>query len=89
MLQAVAKVRQLKPDVLLDINMPEMNGIRTAYEILRVSRSTKNAFLSAPGTTKAARMWADGFVAKSATGIELIPALCRAAGIDQQAERIT
>jgi len=56
--EAVAKVRQLKPDiVLLDINGPDMNGIRTAFEILRVSRSTKIVFLSAhdtPGTMNAA-----------------------------------
>lgn len=82
--EAVAKVRELKPDiVLLDINMPDMNGIRTAYEILRVSRSTKIVFLSVhdtPGTMKAARVWADGFVAKSAAGTELIPTLCPVAG---------
>jgi len=86
--EAVAKVRELRPDiVLLDINMPDMNGIRTAYEILRVSRSTKIVFLSVhdtPGTMKAARVWADGFVAKSAAGIELIPTLCRVAGIDKR-----
>ena len=85
--EAVAKVREFKPDILLlGINMPNMNGIRTAYEILRVSRSTKIVFLSVhdtPGTMKAARVWADGFVAKSAAGIELIPTLCRVAGIDK------
>jgi pilus assembly protein CpaE len=86
--EAVAKVRELKPDIiLLDINMPDMNGIRTAYEILRVSRSTKIVFLSvhdAPGSMKAARVWADGSVAKSAAGIELIPTLCRVAGIGKR-----
>jgi DNA-binding NarL/FixJ family response regulator len=91
--EAVAKVRELQPDiVLLDINMPDMNGIRTAYEILRVSRRTKIVFVSVhdtPGTMKAARLWADGFVAKSAAGIELIPTLCRVAGIDQQLDRKT
>ena len=86
--EAVAKVRELRPDiVLLDINMPDMNGIRTANEILRVSPGTKIVFLSVhdtPGTMKAARVWADGFVAKSAAGIELIPTLCRVAGIDKR-----
>jgi DNA-binding NarL/FixJ family response regulator len=82
--EAAAKVRELKPDiVLLDINMPDMNGIRTANEILRASRRTKIVFLSVhdtPATMKAACMWADGFGAKSAAGIELIPTLCRVAG---------
>ena len=82
--EAVAKVRELKPDiVLLDINMPDMNGIRTANEILRASRSTKIVFWSVhdtPGTRKAACIWADGFGAESAAGIELIPTLCRVGG---------
>lgn len=82
--EAVAKVRELEPDiVLLDINMPDMNGIKAAYEIVRVSPRTKIVFLSVhdtPGTMKAACMWADGFGAKSAAGIELIPTLCRVAG---------
>ena len=86
--ETVAKVRELKPDVvLLDINLPDMNGIRTAYEILRVSRTTKIVFLSVhdtPATVKVARICADGFVAKSAAGIELIPTLCRVAGIDSR-----
>src|SRR6202049_126261 len=34
--QAIEKVKRLKPDlVLLDINMPEMNGVQAAYEIRR------------------------------------------------------
>jgi len=82
--EVVAKVRALKHDIaLLAINMPDMNGIRTANEILRASRSTKIVFLSVhdtPGTMKAACMWADGFGAKSAAGIELISTLCRVAG---------
>jgi DNA-binding NarL/FixJ family response regulator len=71
--EAVAKLRELTPDiVLLGINMPDTNSIRTAYEILRVSRRSKVVFLSlhdTPGTMKAARMWADGFVTKSAAGL--------------------
>ena len=60
-----------------------MNGTRTANEILRASRSTKIVFLSVHdtrGTMKAACMWADGFGAKSAAGIELIPTLCSVGG---------
>jgi DNA-binding NarL/FixJ family response regulator len=80
---AIRKVRELKPDVvLLDINMPGMNGIQTAAKIQRVSRLTKIVFLSVhniPGTRNAAQMWGHGFVAKSAAGTELIPTLIRVA----------
>ena len=80
---AVKKVRELKPDiVLLDINMPGMNGIQTAAKIQRISRRTKIVFLTIhniPGTRNAALTWAHGFVAKSAAGTELIPKLIRVA----------
>ncbi len=86
--EAIQKVRELKPDVvLLDINMPGMNGIRAAAEIARVSRKTRIIFLSihnTPGTLHATRMWAHGFVAKSAAGTELIPAINRVAADDGQ-----
>jgi len=79
--EAVRKARELRPDiVLLDINMPGMNGLRTAAEILRVSPTTRIVFLTVhntPGTRNAAQMWAHGFVAKSAAGTELIPTLNR------------
>lgn len=77
--EAVEKARQLKPDiVLLDINMPGMNGIQTASEILAALRKTKIVFLTVhnnPGTVNATRMWSHGFVAKSAIGTALIPTL--------------
>jgi DNA-binding NarL/FixJ family response regulator len=81
--EAIRKVRELKPDVvLLDINMPGMNGIQSAATILRVARHTKIIFLSVhnvPGTRNAAQMWGHGFVAKSAAGTELIPTLIHVA----------
>src|ERR1700739_1340106 len=44
---AIKKVKELKPDiVLLDINMPGMNGIQTAAKIQLVSRRTKIVFLT-------------------------------------------
>lgn len=82
---AIREVRELKPDiVLLDINMPGINGIRTAAEILRVSRRVKIVFLTVhntPGTRNATRMWSQGFVSKSAVATELIPTLSRVAGM--------
>ena len=45
--EAIEKVIELKPDiVLLDINMPVMNGIQTAYEIRRIAPSTKIVFFT-------------------------------------------
>lgn len=79
--EAIEKVIELKPDIiLLDINMPELNGVKAAYEIRRVSPTTKIVFLTihnTPGTKQFTKMWSHGFVAKSAAGTELIPLLDR------------
>jgi DNA-binding NarL/FixJ family response regulator len=79
--EALLKVRKLKPDiVLLDINMPVMNGIQAAYEIRRIAPSTKVIFLTihdAPETAAVMRLLADEFVPKSAVGIKLIPMVKR------------
>ena len=79
--EAVAKVRKLGPDiVLLDINMPVMNGIQAAYEIRQIAPSTRVIFFTihdAPETAAALRLLADGFIPKSAAGTELIPAVKR------------
>lgn len=80
--EAIDKVIELKPDiVLLDINMPGMNGVRTASRIRKAHR-TKIVFLTIhklPGTVLATRQWSDGFVSKSAAATELIPTLIRVA----------
>ena len=79
--QAVEKVKELRPDVvLLDIDMPVMDGIQAAYEIRRVAPSTKILFLTIhknEAVSSARVLGADGFVTKSAAGTELIPALKR------------
>jgi len=79
--EAIEKVMELKPDIiLLDINMPELNGVKAAYEIRRVSPATKIVFLTihnTPGAKQITKMWSHGFVAKSAAGTELIPTLDR------------
>ena len=49
--EAVEKVKTLNPDlVLLDINMPMMNGIQAAFEIRRISPGTKILFLTVVGS---------------------------------------
>jgi DNA-binding NarL/FixJ family response regulator len=79
--EAIERVKELKPDIiLLDINMPELNGVKAAYEIRRVSPATKIVFLTihnTPATKQITKMWSHGFVAKSAAGTELIPTLDR------------
>ena len=83
--EAIAKVMELKPDiVLLDINMPVMNGIAAAQEIRRIAPSTKIVFLTihdGPVFKAGMKLWGHGFVPKSAAGTDLIPTLQRVAGI--------
>jgi DNA-binding NarL/FixJ family response regulator len=80
--EAVEKVKELNPDlVLLDINMPVMNGVQAAYEIRRISPSTKIIFFTihdSPEALAAGRtVGVDAFVPKAAAGTQLIPAVKR------------
>ena len=88
--EAIEQVIELKPDViLLDINMPELNGVKAAYEIRRISPATKIVFLTihdTPAVKLGTRMWSHGFVSKSAAGTELIPTLNRVMGISSEAQ---
>jgi DNA-binding NarL/FixJ family response regulator len=83
--EAIDKVIELKPDiVLLDINMPVMDGVTAAHEIRRISPATKIVFLTihdAPANVERTRLWAHGFVPKAAAGTELIPTLNRLARV--------
>jgi CheY-like chemotaxis protein len=81
--EAIERVKELQPDlVLLDINMPKMNGIQAAFEIRQLLPATKILFLSvhecSPEALAAIRvLGVEGFVAKSDAGTELIRALRR------------
>jgi len=80
--QAVEKVKELNPDlVLLDINMPVMNGVQAAYEIRRIAPSTKIIFFTihdSPESMAASRaIGVDAFVPKAAAGTDLIPTVQR------------
>jgi CheY-like chemotaxis protein len=79
--QAVEKVKELRPEVvLLDIEMPVMNGIQAAHEIRRIAPSTKILFFTIhkeEAVSGARLMGAEGYIIKSAAGTELIPALKR------------
>ena len=80
---AVERVKELRPNlVLLDINMPRMNGIQAAFEIRQLSPATKILFLSVHQCSAAAMaairvLGVAGFIDKSEAGKELVPALRR------------
>lgn len=82
-LAAVERVKELHPNlVLLDINMPKMNGIQAAFEIRQLSPATKILFLSVHESSAAAMaairvLGVAGFVPKSEAGKELVPTLKR------------
>jgi YesN/AraC family two-component response regulator len=76
-LDAVAKTSELKPDlVLLDIQMPEMNGFVAAQRITKVHPNTKILFLSVYASfellQEALRLGA-GLVAKPDAARDLLP----------------
>lgn len=77
--EAIKKVRELRPGiVLLDINMPEMNGVEAACKMRRISPATKIVFLTihdTPGLVRHFRTWSDGLVSKSEAQKRLIPTL--------------
>lgn len=85
---AVARVCRLRPDVvLLDIAMPELNGIEAARRIGARSPATKVVILSMYGTSEhfhqAIRAGAVGFIVKESAGVEVIQAI-RAAHAGQR-----
>jgi DNA-binding NtrC family response regulator len=66
----------------MDIVMPEISGIETAYEIRRQAPETKVILISSYYTSQAAahlaRLFGDGkFIEKSETGKRLIPTINR------------
>lgn len=68
--QAIEKVHELHPDlVILDLTMPEMNGLEAARQIRQISPATKIVIFSmheSPQVRKEARdAGADAFVSKS------------------------
>jgi len=79
-LEAIKKAEELQPDViLLDINLPKLNGIAAARQIRTRVPNAKILFLSedaSPGTVEEAlRAGASGYVVKSDAGKELLGAV--------------
>ncbi len=78
--QAVREAKRIKPEVLIiDIAMPELNGIEAARQIMEACPSVKVIILSMHYSTEyiyqALLAGARGFVLKEAAGKELIQAI--------------
>ncbi|MER5443267.1 response regulator transcription factor [Streptomyces sp. NPDC002790] len=74
--EAIAKVRELHPDVvLMDIRMPELNGIEATREIVAADEGTKVLVLTTfdldEYVYQALRAGASGFLLKDASAREL------------------
>lgn len=76
-LEAVQKARDLQPDVILmDINLPELNGIQAAEQIRQLVPKTKILFLTGQADAEtvrdAFRAGGDGYILKWDASEELI-----------------
>ncbi len=78
--EAVSRVARLRPDVVvIDVAMPELNGIEAAREIGEVCPSTQIIILSMHSTTehifRALQAGACGYLLKESAGIEVVNAV--------------
>ena len=79
-LTAIQKAQELQAEmILLDINLPKLNGFEVARRIREHSPQLKIIFFSADcafhTAQEAFRMGAYGYIVKSDAGTELVPAL--------------
>src|SRR5499427_10468578 len=79
-LQAVAQAERLQPDlILLDIELPTLNGIEAARRIRKLSPASKILFLTQNHcwdiAEEALRSGGHGYVIKSKAARELLPAV--------------
>jgi DNA-binding NarL/FixJ family response regulator len=78
--EAVRRAEELKPDlILLDIELPELNGLQAAREIRKVAPESKIIFVSQESSPDVVQetlsLGAQGYVAKARAGIDLLPAV--------------
>jgi DNA-binding NarL/FixJ family response regulator len=79
---AIRQVPVLKPDlVLMDLTMPDMNGLEATRHIKSSGEMPRVIILTLHDNPEyraaAAAVQADGFVAKSDLGEQLMPMICR------------
>ncbi len=91
-LEAVRKSAELQPDlIVLDIGMPELNGIDAARQIRKISPRSKILFLSenhCPDVVREAfRVGAAGYVVKSEAACDLLVAVEAVIGNQQFVNR--
>jgi DNA-binding NarL/FixJ family response regulator len=82
-LEAIEKAGQLQPDlILLDINLPKMNGFEVAKQVRRLAPAARVLFLSQESSPdivrKALSLGVDGYVQKLSAGSDLLPAIAAA-----------
>lgn len=82
--ELIAAAEQLKPDVIvMDISMPQLNGIGAARKLQKMADAPKIVFLTMHAdptfATEAFRAGAVGYVLKSSPGSEIVTAIQEAA----------
>lgn len=79
-LEAVRKAHELKPEIiLLDIGLPNLNGLEAAHRIAQSTSNTKIVFLTAQNDSDFVKQafvnGASGYVLKADAKIELLAAI--------------
>ncbi len=77
---AVFSVRELQPDiVIMDINMPELNGLEATQQIMDTSTATRVIILSMYAHNdlifRALKSGAKGYILKDSAGVEVVDAV--------------
>jgi len=93
--EAVRRVQELQPDiVIMDINMPELNGLDATLQIMEKNPSTRVIILSMYAQNelifRALQAGAQGYLLKESAGVEVIDAVRAVyAGCRYMSQKIT